>query len=496
MRDLIQHPLWQAKDLGAPIPDSPHAVSVCLPTWQDNVGYEEQDPRVHERLSTGYPRFVYNRFCRDLFEDCEVQFAHPGEACQVYPSRPAAERCAAFLRARSEGPVHTEALGRHGTLTVCFSQRDAGLARDYWQHTGEGISSRQAEVCLVGGPTVDGTEAKTLLSERIAACAGVGAQDILLFPCGMTALFTLHRVLRDLFPGRKSVQFGFPYVDTLKVQEKFGAGVHFWPRGDSAELQQLRRVLEQEPVSGLYTEFPTNPLLVSPDIECLADLARRYECPLIVDDTVAGFVNADLLPAADVICSSLTKTFSGIGNVTGGSLVLNPSGPFYEELSLRLRQAAVGNDVIWGADAVVLEQNSRDFQRRVRCMNENAEALADFLDRQPNVAEVFYPKYQTAEMYRAFRRAKGGYGCLMSISFVDAARSAPRFFDALRVNKGPNLGTNYTLACPYTILAHYRELDFAESCGVSRFLVRVSVGLEDSDDLIERFHEALAAIQA
>ncbi len=76
--------------------------------------------------------------------------------------------------------------------------------------------------------------------------------------------------------------------------------------------------------------------------------------------------------------------------------------------------------------------------------------------------------------------------------FENEAVSAPRFFDAVRVNKGPSLGTNYTLICPYTILAHYHELEFAEASGVSRYLVRVSIGLEDVDDLKSRFTAALA----
>jgi cystathionine gamma-synthase len=105
---------------------------------------------------------------------------------------------------------------------------------------------------------------------------------------------------------------------------------------------------------------------------------------------------------------------------------------------------------------------------------------------------VYYPKFQTPGEYRAFRKPAGGYGGLLSLVLKDAPAATPRFFDALRVSKGPNLGTNYTLACPYTILAHYGELEFAESCGVSRHLVRVSVGLEDPDDLRRRFTEALA----
>jgi cystathionine gamma-synthase len=85
-----------------------------------------------------------------------------------------------------------------------------------------------------------------------------------------------------------------------------------------------------------------------------------------------------------------------------------------------------------------------------------------------------------------------GGGGLFSL-VLDEPLRAPEFFDALRVSKGPSLGTNFTLACPYTLLAHYGELEWAESCGVARHLVRISVGLEQADDLCRRFDEALAA---
>jgi len=69
----------------------------------------------------------------------------------------------------------------------------------------------------------------------------------------------------------------------------------------------------------------------------------------------------------------------------------------------------------------------------------------------------------------------------------DAEARSPAFYDRLKVSKGPSLGTNFTLACPYTLLAHYDELEWAESCGVDRYLIRVSAGLEPVDDLIQRF---------
>jgi cystathionine gamma-synthase len=93
--------------------------------------------------------------------------------------------------------------------------------------------------------------------------------------------------------------------------------------------------------------------------------------------------------------------------------------------------------------------------------------------------------------YEHIRRAEGGYGCLFSFLLKDAPNASPRFYDALRVCKGPSLGTHFTLVCPYTLLAHYDELDWAETCGVPRHLLRVSAGLEDKADLIARFDEAL-----
>ena len=121
--------------------------------------------------------------------------------------------------------------------------------------------------------------------------------------------------------------------------------------------------------------------------------------------------------------------------------------------------------------------------------------LVEFLAEQPQVADVFYPASVDRANYERFLRPNGGFGGLFSVVLKDAAAKTERFFDALQIPKGPNLGTSFTLCCPFTILAHYRELDFAESCGISRHLIRVSVGLEDSAWQVERFAEALRESQ-
>lgn len=105
------------------------------------------------------------------------------------------------------------------------------------------------------------------------------------------------------------------------------------------------------------------------------------------------------------------------------------------------------------------------------------------------VSKLFYPKYDS-KLYDAFSTRPNAYGGLFSIVLQSEAQ-AERFYDALNVCKGPSLGTNFTLASPYAILAHYAELDWAKSFGVPKHLIRVSVGLENHDHLINVFLDAL-----
>ncbi len=122
----------------------------------------------------------------------------------------------------------------------------------------------------------------------------------------------------------------------------------------------------------------------------------------------------------------------------------------------------------------------------------DVQALTDHLRIHPKVDRVWHAGSEGGRGYEFIRREDGGYGCLFSFTLKNPEQTSPKVFDALRVSKGPSLGTNFTLACPYTLLAHYDELEWAESCGVSRWLIRVSAGLEDTADLIARFDEALA----
>ncbi|KAF8645672.1 hypothetical protein AX16_007655 [Volvariella volvacea WC 439] len=653
--------------LGVP-PHTPHAISVSLPTWRDNVGYEEGEKRIVDAMVSGYPRFFVHLSIRKLATICEKKYAKPWERSMLFPTQSIANHCRSFIQSRAsqlEAHTHTPVEPRLVHLRICpdgstgtgdvdcqpcaskgaadlhivfFPDSVSSIAREFWQHTGTGISSRLAEHCLnllsqttngVNGnttrqrspspvnnrfafkshnrhyaakstspsqpstplhhtrnsssdwsparydipedtpinneedlsldhttyveerygrnlPLAAAASAKRALRRRISGvlirdftsddcgdepCAGVkdlqlgpstrgvssvSENDVFLFPTGMSAIWNAHQLALAVLPPAKSVCFGFPYTDTLKILQKWGPGCHFYGYGLDSDLDEFEKLLEKEskenpntpPILALFTEFPSNPLLRSANLPRLRALADKYDFLIVIDETIGNFVNVEVLPFADIVVSSLSKVFSGASNVMGGNLTLNPNGRHYDRLKSHL--TSTFEDVYFDQDAIFMERNSRDFAKRIRTIDTNAEAVCGYLrsnslaaDNPPASAvikEVFYPKYVTRELYERCRikgttdSPGGGYGGLFSITFTSKAASEA-FFDNLACYKGPSLGTNFTLACPYTILAHYGELDWAAQYGVEAGLVRVSVGMEPTSTLLEWFKDALKAAE-
>lgn len=497
MTDLLSHPLWKADSLGSPLPDHDFGVSVSLPLWKHVVGYEEGDPEVVSKFRSGYPRFCCPPAISELFALAEQELGAEGERAIVFPRLIHAQRCLEFIA--RDGFSGRAVEWRSEKMGVALFPADAYVkARRFWRFCGEVVSTRQA--CHVLGRSVEGaasTEAEgrvasDAIRQRLAVLAGQQPGDVFLFPSGMAANFAVHRMLTTLFPDRRTIQLDFPYVDVLKLQQMFGSGAHFLPLIEEAEYEQLSILLKGEKIAGLFCEAPSNPLLRCVDLPRLLALRAEAQAdvPLVIDDTISTSVNADACRAADVVTSSLTKSFSGIGDVLAGSVTLNRASPHYAAFSAYLLEHA--DHELWHEDAVALEANSRDFVERAQTMSRNAEALADYLRVHPLVERVWHGKTDGGPGYEFVRREGGGYGCLFSIVLKDAARTSAPFYDALRVCKGPSLGTNFTLVCPYTLLAHYEELEWAETCGVPRHLIRISAGLEDISDLKTRFDEALA----
>lgn len=491
MRNLLTEPACNSEDLGIPLPDSLHAVSVAMPLWEDVVSYEEGATEILDKLSCGYPRFVMhplvNALNTKLLKDCGGGFEH----CCVFPSLFTAARACDYLRRHGRGEFRLAGDKGTGAFPVFASESDYEILKEYWQHGGEIVSSRMAKSILNGvRPDCSENVSKFQLKQLIAEHTRQNPEDVYLFPSGMSAIFMALRVLLRYCPEGAPLQLGFPYVDTLKLFERWAEGAVFVQ--NESDLLELRKQLSSNSVCGVFAEVPSNPLLHTLDVDRIYGELSKRKIPFILDDTVGTFYNLNLKGKCDLLCSSLTKFFSGAGDVMGGSLVLDSSSQFYSECKQLLDKEY--EDLLWNEDADILIANARDFASRMKRINYSAEKLCAYLDSRPEIAKVYYPMFVNCDNYDTIKSGSGGYGGLFSMLFKKAELRTKKFFDSLKVSKGPSLGTDFTLACPYTLLAHYYELPWAESCGVSPFLVRVSVGLEDTEELISRFEKALNII--
>ncbi|KAH7154813.1 pyridoxal phosphate-dependent transferase [Dactylonectria estremocensis] len=585
-------------ELGESIPpDTAHAVSVSLPTWKSNVGYEEGEEWVVGRMTTGYPRFFVHKSIAAFATDIVSRHGRPGQQAMLFPTPKVARRCLDFIRQRISPELSRQlsiidlALDTSKDLSallkklaptmsaVVFPEEVFPVAKQYWQHTGDGTSSRRAEFChglfkdqqLVPtgaqnaqeapgrpfrGPkryqrpgSIDGVppanprtsppkepeeslessqfleerfgrnlnlsmvaRAKSAIRRRIAGAFAHevdlnngplpsmtsntrGIQDleegdVYLYPCGMNAIFNAHRALLKAREPRKSINFGFPYVDTLKILQKFGPGCLFYGHASAEDLEDLEaRLRSGERFLALFCEFPGNPLLTCPDLTRIRKLADEFDFAIVVDETIGTFANINVLQVADIVVSSLTKIFSGDSNVMGGSAILNPKSRYFKALKQAMEEEY--EDTYWPEDVIFMERNSRDFESRVERINANAEAICDVLRAHPLVKRVYYPKYNPSKpQYDACRLPNGGYGGLLSVVF-DRKEHAQAFYDSVDIAKGPSLGTNFTLCSPYVVLAHYLELPWAAQFGVDPDLVRISVGLEETSALQDMFRKAL-----
>ncbi len=490
MRDLISDPAWKVEDTGVPIPDDRHAISVCLPTWDAVIGYEEGRDKIISKLQCGYPRFFMHPAVRRLFMKCEQDVASDGEKVIVFPNKKAAQRALRYIEKLSGAALRIASYD--GLQALILPEEKFSLGMEYWRFCGEVVTSRQALDVLDGGGLwkYDNDD----LLRRLEGIGGYDEGDVYLLESGMSAMFAVHRCIRKISPSKKSLQLDFPYVDVLKIQNHFGAGVVFLPISEGELFDEaLNRIREGE-FSAVFCEVPSNPLLRLIDLVKVRAACEAGNVPLVIDDSVCSAYNVDVKPYADIITSSLSKWIAGSGNVMAGAVQLVKRSRFYGEFKSFLDDdCGESHSKLYAQDAAVLDEGSKNFEERMAPVNAAAENLVHFLQNHEAVGQVWYPSIGKEELYQQIKTEKGGYGGLLSFTLKNDKKTA-KFFDHLKISKGPSFGTEFSLACPYTMLAHYDELEWAEGCGVSRNLIRFSVGNEDQQDLIDRFVAAFDAI--
>ena len=487
--------------LGEPLPASVHAVSCSLPTMRDACGYEEKDPRVMDALSAGYPRFFEHPYVRQVREDLIRRLGLSGRTVGVFPSGGPLQHFEEFVGLEDTKQVD------YGGLRVLHGRERPEVAarlRNYQQHTGLFVYSRQAEDYLLERALLETRFEEGVVAEgsnhvlaRLTEIFQTRPGQVFLTNSGMNAFYAGFRAVSAIQQARGRriwVQLGWLYLDTMHILEHFtgpGDRVVISRATDLAALDALFRSRGAE-IAGVVTEVPTNPLIECVDLPALAERCRAIGAPLLIDPTLATPYNIDVIPHCDVVINSLTKYAASEGDVIAGAIVVNPESPFSDALCEQL-PSLIQPPYERDTNRLALQIDS--YEKVVEGINERVCELARFLESQKNVRQVHWALDADSRAdYSKIARRPEAPGGLFSI---ELAMPLAKFYDRIRIAKGPSFGHRFSLVCPFLYLAHYdlvtTEAGRAElrSHGLDPDLVRISVGLEDPDELIRVYEEAL-----
>jgi O-acetylhomoserine (thiol)-lyase len=368
----------------------------------------------------------------------------------------------------------------------------------------------------IGNPT------NTVLEQRIAGLEG--GIDALTVSSGQTAV--CYAALNLAEAGRNIVSipqlYGTTHTLFAHILPRLGVQVRFAKSDRPAELEALI----DDNTRALFCESVGNPAGNICDIEALAAVARRAGIPLVVDNTVATPILVRPIDfGADIVVHSLTKFMGGHGTTLGGAIV--DSGRFswqanaarfpmftqpdpsyhglvytehYGDKAFLGRARSVWQRTLGAVlspfNAFLLLQGIETLSLRIERHVENARRVAEFLRADPRVASVSYAGFPDNPYHALAQKYLGGRACsLMTFAIRGGVDAGTRFYDALKLFKRlVNLGDAKSLACHPASTTH-RQMSPEEQrqAGVGPETIRISVGIEHIDDIIEDLDQALSA---
>ena len=255
------------------------------------------------------------------------------------------------------------------------------------------------------------------------------------------------------------------------------------------DLPGIERVLAERPTRLVHFESPTNPVTKIADIAAITALAQRHGALTVMDNTFAGFHQHGEFPV-DVFVHSLTKFASGAGDVMGGAVIANGGLMAQMRPDWNLFGATLDPHA-----AFSLLQGMRTYFVRYRAQSANALAVATLLERHPAVERVRYPGLPSHPQAALARAQMQDMGAVVSFDLRGGPEAGRRFAEALELfSLTASLGSTESLVLPPQMM---QPRDFTDeqraACGIGPGTVRLSIGLEDVDDLRADLDQALAA---
>ena len=243
----------------------------------------------------------------------------------------------------------------------------------------------------------------------------------------------------------------------------------------------------------VWAETPSNPLMKIIDIKNTAEIAHGFNLPVICDNTFASPYNQRPLElGADLVVSSSTKYLGGHSDIVGGSIVIKDQDLYAEKISYL--QNAVGA-IPSPFDCYLLTRSIKTLSVRMQKHNENGEKVANFLESHPKVIKIHYPG--TDQKYKSIAsKQMSGFGGMMSIVLDTNLEGVNKFLSHLKIfTLAESLGGVESLIEHPAIMTHASiEKKIRDSLGISDSLLRLSVGIEDVEDIIDDLNQALDTI--
>jgi cystathionine gamma-synthase len=328
-------------------------------------------------------------------------------------------------------------------------------------------------------PTVHAFEEKVRVLE--------GAEAATSFATGMAAVSSTLFALLD--PGSRVVSIKDCYGGTSKMfgefLPRFGIEVvQCETNNPAAILAEIARGCRM-----LYLESPTNPTLAIVDIARLSEAAHRVGATVVVDNTFATPINQNPLSlGADLVLHSATKFLGGHADALGGVIV----GP--TELIGRIYHfREINGATLHPESAYLLLRGMKTLHLRIRQQNASALAIARFLSSHRRVSKVFYPGLETHTHHDVAARQMRGFGGVLSFLIEGGFDGVREFLPKLEwAHRAANLGAVETVVGPPATTSHVENTpEERRALGIPEGLVRYSVGIEDTDDLIADLTRAL-----
>jgi cystathionine gamma-lyase/cystathionine beta-lyase/cystathionine gamma-lyase/homocysteine desulfhydrase len=332
-----------------------------------------------------------------------------------------------------------------------------------------------------------GNPTRTRLEENLASLEGGCASRV--FSSGMAAVAALASLMKagDHIVASDNLYGGVPRLFN-QILVNYGLEFTYVNTADSRNVATAVR----KNTRFVYIETPTNPLMGLTDIAAVSDIAHKRGCEVVVDNTfMSPYFQQPITLGADTVMHSTTKFLNGHSDGIGGVLVCTT--PEQAE-KLAFVQKAVGA-ILSPFECWLVLRGVKTLAVRMRQHDENGRTIADFLSRHRKVKKVFYPGLKSHPQHELACRQMSGFGALITFETGSLA-NAKKLLKRVRVcTLGESLGGVETLISHPATMTHAAiGAEGRKKIGLTDGMVRISVGIEDVDDLIADLEQALAGL--